>query len=249
MTCRDVLYIAFREARILKRPQGVNSTDELTDGLIFLNQLIDYWAARGCYAYTHTFSVYTLTPGHQPHLIGPGLTAPDFAAPRRPTSIASANIILTTSIPATDQPLTLRDSAWWAANRVKSIQSNIPTDLYYETDFPNGELFLWPIPSAAYGLRLELNVVLQQFLTLDDVFSAPQAYLSAVTLSLAEELVDIWGTEMPMNLQRRAMKARDALQSNNFLPPRIATADWGTFSRGGHGGGDFNWQTGTIPNR
>ncbi len=42
------------------------------------------------------------------------------------------------------------------------------------------------------------------------------------------------------------MKARDALQSNNNLPPRIASADWGTYSRAR---GDFNYVTGTIPNK
>jgi hypothetical protein len=243
ITCRDLLYIAFREARILQRPQAVNSDNELADGMIFLNQQINYWAARSCYAYTTTFVTYTLTPGHQPHLIGPGLTAPDFDVNLRPTTIQSASVILTDT--KTDIPINLRDNAWWAANRVKSIQSNIPTDLYYETDYPNGQLWFWPVPNFAYGVRLEGNVVLQEFSTLDDCFIAPQAYRAAVTLTLAEELCDIWGTPTPPNLPRRAMKARDALQSNNNLPPRISSADWGTRSSPA---GDFNFQTGTIPN-
>jgi hypothetical protein len=244
--CGDVLYIAFREARILKRPQALNSPSELTDGLIFLNQQINYWAARGCYAWTTTFQVYTLTPGHQPHLIGPGLDTPDFNVALRPTGIQSASVILPGNT-TTDVPITIRDNAWWAANSVKNLQSTFPTDLYYEADYPNGELWFWPVATAGYQVRLEGNIVLQQFNTLADCFIAPQAYLAAITLTLAEELVDIWGTEMPPNLARRAVKARDALQSNNNLPPRIASADYGTFSRSSCG--DFNWQTGTIPNR
>ena len=248
MLCRDLLYIAFREARILKRPQGVNSNNELMDGLIFLNQLLNYWAARGCYAWTTTFQVYTLTPGHQPHLIGPILSPPDFAVALRPTGITSASIILPGN-PTTDVPVNIRDNAWWAHNSVKNIQSSIPTDLYYEADYPNGQLWFWPVPNVGHQARLEGNVVLQQFATLDDVFVAPQAYEAALTLSLAEELVDIWGTEMPGNLARRAMKARDALQSNNNLPPRIATADYGTSSSPSRGRSDFNYLTGTLPNR
>jgi hypothetical protein len=244
--CRDALYIAFREARILKRPQAINSDSELMDGLIFLNQQINYWAARGCYAWTTTFQVYTLTPGHQPHLIGPNLSAPDFAVNMRPIDILSANIILPGPSPV-DVLVTLRDNAWWKAKAAKSVASNIPTDLYYEADYPNGELWFWPVPTAAYDVRLEGNVVLQQFATLDDCFIAPPAYLAAVTLTLAEELVDIWGTEMPGNLARRAVKARDALQSNNNLPPRIASADYGTFSRSSCG--DFNYVTGLPPNK
>jgi hypothetical protein len=214
--------------------------------MIFLNQQINYWAARGCYAWTTTFLEYTLTPGHQPHLIGPDLLAPDFQVNMRPVRIESANLILPGPTPV-DVQVAIRDNAWWAAKAAKSVASNIPTDLYYEADYPNGQLWFWPVPTAAYDVRLEGNVVLQQFNTLDDCFIAPPAYLAAVTLTLAEELVDIWGTEMPGNLARRALKARDALQSNNNLPPRIASADYGTFSRSSCG--DWNYVTGTIPNR
>ena len=66
LKCGTLLYIAFREARILKRPQGGISPSELTDGMIFLNQQIDYWSARGCYSWTTSFQAFTLTPNHQP---------------------------------------------------------------------------------------------------------------------------------------------------------------------------------------
>jgi hypothetical protein len=241
---RDVLYISFREARILLRPQAVNSANELSDGMIFLNQQLDYWAARGCYAWTTAFTTWNLSPGHQPHLIGPNVAPPDFLVNQRPVSIRSASLILSNSSPAVDVPINIRDNAWWAGQRVKSLQSSIPTDLYYEPDVPAGQLWFWPVPNTAYGVRLEGMVVLQQFTTLDDCFIAPQAYLAAVTLTLAEELSDVWGTTMPPNLARRAMKARDALQSNNNLAPRIASADWGT---AGGPAGDFSYMTGGLP--
>lgn len=244
MQCQDVLYIAFREGRVLKRPQGKIAPSEAADGLIFLNQLIDYWSARGCYSWTTTFSTYTLTPNHQPHLIGPGLTSPDFAAVQRPTQIVSANLILNTSSPATDQPINVRDNAWWSQKRTKAVTSNIPTDVYYEPGVPNGSLYFWMVPTFPFGVRLELLVQLQQFMALTDTFIAPQSYLAAIALTLAEELVDLWGTDMPPNLQRRAMKARDALQSNNYKAPRISSADWGTFTSPS---ADFNWMTGTLP--
>jgi hypothetical protein len=242
--CKDVLYLAFREARILHRPQGQLAPSEAADGMLFLNQLIDYWSARGCYSWTTTFPTYTLTPNHQPHLIGPGLTSPDFAANQRPVRIVSANLILNTSSPSTDQPINVRDAAWWSAQRTKAVTSNVPTDLYYEPDVPNGQLWFWMVPTFPYGVRLEVMVQLQQFVALTDAFIAPPSFLAAVALTLAEQLVDLWGTEMPPNLARRALKARDALQSNNYLPPRIASADWGTNSSPR---GDWNWMTGTTP--
>lgn len=243
MKCRDLLYIAFREARVLKRPQGASSANELADGRIFLNQQINYWAARDCYAWTTKFDVYSLTPGHQPTLIGPGLTAPDFDSHGlRPTKIVSANVILPSQVDAPQ--INLRDNAWWAAQTVKSMDGTFPTDLYYEPDAPNGRLWFWPIATETHGVRLETTVVLREFATLDEVFIAPQAYQAAITLTLAEELCDLWDIPMPQNLARRALKAREALQSNNNLPPRIQTADYGTQ---GTPAGDFNYMTGTVP--
>lgn len=246
MTCQDVLYIAFREARILHRPQGQPSPSEYADGMIFLNQQLDYWAARGCYAWTTTFNAYPLTPNHQPTLIGPGVSSPpDFILTPRPWRIVSASLILSNVSPSTEQPINIRDNAWWAAQRTKTITTNVPTDLYYEPDMPNGSLWFWPIPNYPYGVRLETLVMLQQFQNLTDAFIAPQAYCAAITLTLAEELVDLWPeTSMPPNLATRAMRARAALQSNNYLAPRIASADWGTYSQPA---ADFNYVSGTLP--
>jgi hypothetical protein len=241
MTAADVLYIAFREARILKRPQALVSDNELLDGLIFLNQQIDYWAARACYAWTTQFQEHVLTPGHQPTLIGPDQIPPNFAAPMRPVNIVSASTILTNEV---DTPINIRDNQWWSQQTVKTMQSSMPTDLYYQADVPAGQIWWWPIPDFPYGVRLETTVQLHEFQALSDIFIAPPAYRAAVTLTLAEELVDIWGTEMPLNLARRALKARDALQINNNLPQRISSADWGTRCSPG---GDFNYVTGTIP--
>ncbi len=149
-TCKDVLYIAFREARVLKRPQGAISQSESLDGMIFLNQQLDYWSARGCYSWTTTFQEFTLTPNHQPTLIGPGLTSPDFAAAQRPVSIVSANVVLPGN-PTTDIQMMIRDNAWWAAKSTKN----------HDEHFPDGPLLravrsLWAIVVLAdsdHGIR------------------------------------------------------------------------------------------------
>ena len=117
-----------------------------------------------------------------PHQAGHQLASRSAPTSGRPTSVLRSDPrglrLLRFILPgAVDAPISPRDNDWWAGNRVKSLQSNIPTDLYYEPDFPNGQLWFWPIPNASYGVRLEGNVVLQQMLSLDDRFTAPQAYL------------------------------------------------------------------------
>lgn len=214
-----------------------------------LNRILNRWQGLRRYAYNLDFPLYTLTPNHSPTLIGPGLTSPDFATTNgvpRPTRIEGADLVLNSSNPSTDQPINIRDDAWWLNQRVKSITSTIPTDLYYSPGFPNGALYFWPIPAVAYQVRLEVQVALGT-VSADDLetdFSAPQTYEDALLLTLEERLVIPFGKIMPADLPRQAREARAALQSNNVKSPRIASADFGTGAGGLNGGGGFNWRSG-----
>lgn len=212
-----------------------------------MNYRIDSWAGLKRFVYNVNFTAYTLTPNHQPTLLGPGLSSPDFAtvngAPR-PPRLESAALILNSSNPSTDLPLNLRDDAWWANQQVKSITSTTPTDLYYSADWPNGALYLWPVPTTAYGIRLEQWVALQQVIedNLATAFSAPQSYPLGLMLTLAEDLTTPMSRAMPATLPERARAARAAMQSNNIASPRVASADYGSGLNGPRRG--FNWQSG-----
>lgn len=214
-----------------------------------LNRILDQWAARKVFAYDVAFGLYTLTPNHQPHLIGPGLTSPDFAAANRPVRIESASLVLTNSTPnAVDVPINVRDDAWWAAQSLKSLATTFPTDLYYSPAVPNGQLFFWPIPTIAYQVRLEMWSVITAVPLdsngnpdLTQAFVAAPAYENALTLTLAEESCDVYGRPMPASLPGRALRARRALQTNNIASPAIASADYGSGSRKRSG---FNFYTG-----
>jgi hypothetical protein len=212
--------------------------------LRWLNRRLDAWAALKRYAFTQTFTQFTLTPNHQPHLIGPGLTAPDFAVKQRPVRIEGAALVLTDVTPNVDIELNIRDAAWWKAETVKSIATTTPTDLYYEPDWPNGSLFLWPVPTFAYGLRLELWGVISRFVAITDVFSFPPAYERALVLTLAEDLCRPFGRPPMPDLIAAAKEARADLQTNNIKSPRIASADYGASGSRGGRRSSFNYYSG-----
>jgi hypothetical protein len=212
--------------------------------LRWLNRRLNAWAALKRYAYNVSFTEYTLTPNHQPHLIGPALNPPDFAAAQRPVRIEGAALVLNNVTPNVDLGLNIRDDAWWQAQTVKSIATTTPTDLYYSPDWPNGALWLWPVPTFAYGLRLEVWGLISAFVTLNSVFTLPLGYESALVLTLAEDLCRPFGRPLTQDLRDAAREARAALQTNNIKSPRIASADYGSSgSRGGRRGG-FNYYTG-----
>jgi len=239
----DIATDALTEIGALAAGETVPSADAALC-LTRANNLLDEWAARKVYAYNVNFAVYTLTAGHGPHLIGPGLASPDFNVSQRPIKIEGATIILTNLVtPVDTAPLGIRDDAWWKNQRVKSLQSNIPTDLYYSPDWPNGALNLWPVPNFAYQLRLESWVLLTQFASINDTFSLPPAYRKAIMLTLAEELCGPFEKQPSPMLILKARDARKAVQGNNICSPRITTSEAG---QGGMARRGFNWLTGGV---
>ena len=239
-TWRDLISDAFYEIGSYAYGEPVNA-EHLELGRKRLNQIIDQWKARKVFAYNVNFTSYTLTPNHQPHLIGPGLASPDFDA-ARPVRIENASIVLTGNV---DVPLAMWDDDNWAAQRVKTVTSNVPIGLYYSPDSPNGSLYLWPVPTAAYGLRLETWVGVDQIADteLDDDFSNPYGYELALMYTLAEKLCRPMSKSLTADLASDAHNARMAIQKNNIKSPRTSSAGFRPPSGGRRG--DFNWATGT----
>lgn len=214
-----------------------------------LQRLIDTAAARRVLAYSTSFQLYTLTPNHAPHLIGPGLTSPDFATPNsapRPQRIESASLVLNTSSPVVDSPqLNLRDDAWWAANKVKALASNVPTDLYYDPQFPDGALNFWPVPNFAYQVRLELWTIISQVPTnLATTLSLPPAYEQTLLYGLAVDAATAYQRPMPAELPAKLAAARKALEADNNASPRIASADIGVHPARPSKRSSFNYYVG-----
>lgn len=226
----------------------IASADDSAIGLQKFNDLLDEWAARKVYAWTTEFGLFTLQAGLSPHLIGPTGTA-TFVQTQVPVKIVSAAFILNESSGIVDAPIIrIRDHAWWAAQQVKNLTTNVVTDLYYSPDQPNGSLFFWPVPSAGGQVRLEQLVVLAQLAALATTVILPPGYRQAFTLSLAERLCPAFEKEPSPSLMRSALLARKAIQGNNDQSPRIATADYGMPQTGGSRGRryDFNWLTGNL---
>lgn len=179
----------------------------------------------------------------------PASQAPDFPTPvGRPVKILNANIILTySSGQPVRVPMRIVDNDWWANNRVPTIETTLPTHLYYQPEFPNGLLYFWPVPQIAYPV--ELNTWTQLLnLGLTDTFNLPPGYEDAVTYQLAVSICPAYGRPLDPTLQRLAREALGRIQSNNSATPNITTADYGVpgTSTDQRGRADFNWKTGNL---
>ena len=217
------------------------------------NYLIDEWQALERYVFSYQYNVYTLVAGLSPHTIGPSGTATFSTAPQpRPVRLESAALLLNISPGQVDNLMNIRDHDWWALNQVKNIQTNVPTDVYYDPTSPDGSLYFWPVPNSQQQVRLQFWQTVSQFTAITDPIGGPggpgtlpQAYRAALMYSLAERLIA--GSNRPESpaLTKAALTARSAVFSNNAKSPRMHTNDSGMPKSGSTGvRGDFNWATG-----
>lgn len=241
MTVADLITAALQEINVCAAGVAPSAAD-MAFGVSKLNLIFDTWATDEFYVYNKDFNIFPITPNHQPHLIGPGLTAPDYAAVQRPVKIAAANLVLTNSVPNVNIPLGIRDDDWWADQRIKTLTGTNPTDLYYSPAVPNGQIFLWPIPTVAYNLELETWALLSQVANSAATLTLPPGYQAALTYSLAES----WpGVPPDPVLILRAKTARLAIQGSNVASPRMGSVDSGLPS-GGKSRSTWNFRTGSY---
>ncbi len=223
MTTRDLLTECFQDLTILGANETLSDTDAAF-GLNKLTRLFDNWNAERAGVYAIRFTTYTLVPNLQPHTIGPATSSPTFTVTQRPVSIESARLVIGTSF----YPLKVRTAEWWSRLTFPSMATSMPTDVFYSADWPLGQLFLYPVPTSAYGLELQTRIVLAD-LALTDTVSLPPGYRDAVTLTLGEMIAPSYP---PATADAAgASKARARIFANNDVTPTLATIDAGT----GHG--------------
>lgn len=213
-----------------------------TNGLNTTGRVQLATAAKFSIAYVHADVANAPDVGNS--LIA-GTTPPTFATPNsgpRPQRVEQCNLILNNSNPTTDVPMNVRDAAWWMNQRVKNITTSVPTDVYYDPNFPNGSLYFWPVPDTAYQVRLKLWGVLPQFPALSYPVTLPPGYENALTMSLARNCVGSFQGSWSPNQESEWRDAIKAVQSNNIKSPRGFTIDAGMPRNNNRA--DFNWETG-----
>lgn len=238
-TTRQILNDALMEIGVYSVAETPTAAD-LSVALGKLNRILDNWNAERAAVYCDRFQTFTITPNLSPHTIGAAVDLPTWEVDQRPVTIAGASVVLDNVTPAVYVPVAVHDAAWWQGVTVPGVTSEFPTDLYYEPDWPLGSVYLWPVPTVAYGIELQLRVILSS-LVLSDTFSMPPGYKDAIVLTLAEQLARPFGKAPDDTLRRDAAKARARIFAVNDDTPRISTHDAGMPGRGRP---TFNYRTG-----
>jgi hypothetical protein len=186
--------------------------DELQDGLSALNAMVGSWSTESLSVFYKVREEFTLTASQQSRTIGVGGNF-DTA---RPIKIEAATIEDQSSTSTPEYPLEILTLDQWAAISIKSVQSTLPSRLYYEPEYPLGVLYLWPIPTAANKLVLYSLKSLTSFTSLDTDLSFPPGYERALRYNLAIELVAEYGKSVSGEVGTIAVESKANIQRINI---------------------------------
>jgi len=240
---RDIITAALREIQVVSASETPDAEDSAW-GLQKLQRAVDQFNARRDLIFSVSLQSFTLRANHAPHTIGPG---GDFNIPLRPVLIKGAVFILNgASANPVDTPIHIRDSKWWLDNPLKSLTSQIVTDLYYDPSLTLGTLNFFPICTAANPIRLEFWNSLTQPITLDTILAFPQGYWEATVIDLAVRLCPSFEKPVSQDLREQWNRAMRIIEANNEHPPRIDTNGGGMpdANRQNDCRPDFNFLTG-----
>jgi hypothetical protein len=214
-TARDLITDALREIRVLNATDPPSAEDAAL-GLVRLSGIFDDWDAEERGAYVQVIDSVTTEAASNPHTYGPTGT---WVTTARPETIAAANVVIGTR----RRPVDVRSAAWWMGLASPTLSGEYPTDLYLETAWPDGRVWLYPVPPAGVALELLRRGNLASDLTLASELVLPRGWRSAVLYTLAERLAPAMGVSVARGTATEADRARGRIFDSNAPDVGIVT--------------------------
>lgn len=208
-TALDIITRSFQRIGVYAPGEVISAADS-SDALDLLNEMIDQWSLEDlmCYANTET-SIPLIVAQAQYTLTGSA----------RPISInyaAGAAYVLDSNL--NNWPVTVRtQNEWNLISLNRQVTGNIPTDMFYDPQFPTGILNVYPVPNVAgYTLFFDSTIQLASFATLTTAVTLPPGYVSALRNNLAVMLhPDFLSGEPSASLVTRANNTKAWIKRKN----------------------------------
>ena len=214
-TALAIITPALQTLGVVPLGQAINPEDAAV-GLQALNDLLDSWANQTLFAPTTIEAIYAMAGNAITLTIGPGL---QINVPR-PMQIEDGIFMRKGN---QDYPIEVIDRVTYEDIKYKSIQAFVPDFVYYDTDTTSGILYFYPVMQGAGELHIPLRVQLTQFATLNTDYPMVQGYKRALQMTLAEELQEVYGKQLPPIFVRRAAMTRKMLKRANVVVPKTET--------------------------
>lgn len=215
-TPRDIINLALKTANVLGVGQTA-SAEDTNDAFNLLNMMMAQWQRRRYMVYQLVETVKQAT-GQLSYTIGIG---GDFNIDR-PSKIESAYFrqLNLTPLPV-DYPFTiLRAKEDYDRISIKKLNS-FPQYLFYDSGYPLGNIFPWPVPNDQYEIHLTVMQQIQKFENLSDLIVFPPEYKAALMWNLTLELYPFFGLPVSQVVQGKAEASMRIIKEANAQIPLL----------------------------
>lgn len=180
------------------------------DALVSLNQMIDSWGTEKLSTFTTQEQIFNWLPGRISQTLGP---SGDFVGDR-PVLMDDATYFVDTST-GISYGIKLINQQQYDGIAVKTVTSTFPQVMWINTNFPNIDMHIYPVPTKILEWHFISAAQLTQPATLSTELYFPPGYLRAFRYNLACEIAPEFGIEPPPTVGRIAMTSKRNLKRIN----------------------------------
>lgn len=216
-TALDLITGAMDDAGII----GVGQTplaEDTNKALTRLNAMIAQWSRRRWLVY-HLIDITFVGTGALSYSIGPGGDIP-LARPDR-IEAGYFRQIVGVSGNFVDYPLIVLQSREDYNRLTLKTLASFPSYVFYDSAFPTGNIFVWPLPDATYEMHLSVKPALQTFPALNTAFNLPPEYEECIRLNLAVRLRVAYQLPPDQGLVALAKVALNTIKNTNAQIPLL----------------------------
>lgn len=219
-TPQRIINLAAKDAGILGQGQTL-SAEETMDAYDTLNDMVSQWQRKRWLVY-HLVDLSVVSTGAQSYSVGPA-PANIQISPRPDRLEYAYNRQLINSTPnQADYTLRILESREDYSSIVMKKIGNFPYCIFYDTDWPNGTIYPYPVPLAnLYEIHIIVKAVLSTFTSLSQQITLPPEYNAALRWQLALRLCPSHGREPSKMLLGLAREGLQVIRGANMQVKRL----------------------------
>lgn len=214
-TALDIIKLALAATGIIGLGQTPRAEDS-NRALVLMNMMLGQWQ-RKRWLIWHLVDQALVMTGAQSYTIGIGGQF-NVARPDR-VEAAFIRMLVPTGPNQIDYPLKLLESREDYNRLALKTLNSFPQYLFYDSAYPLGNIFPWPIPSSQYELHLSLKEQLGTFALVSTAVNLPPEYFEALWTNLAMRLFPIYQREIDMTVAALAKASLNTIRGANTQIP------------------------------
>lgn len=231
-TWADIIGLVFRDSGVLGVGQTLQAQDT-TDAIRRFNMMLDQWKRRRWLVY-HLVDLSVPCDGSLFYTIGVGGTV-NYARPDQIESAFVRQVSPAAQPNQPDFPLRLIHS-WEDYSRItlKQLQAGPAWALFYDSGYPLGKLYPYPLMGGQYELHVQVKDQLVSIASATDTVVLPPEYEQAIYATQVNATRRAYRLPADPQFLRLETVSLETLRSSNFQIPTL------NMPRAVQGGGAYN---------